>query len=192
VASGIVDASVPIRVTLMILLRVALILGGTLALYALIPIEDGVATTVITISAGVGLAGVLYVFFRQFDRIERAERPGAAAIEALLLVAGLFLTLFAFIYVSLSASSADAFTQPLDKVAGIYFSVTILATVGFGDIAPKTDVAQILVTVQMILNIVLLGTAVKLLSLSAQQAKTKRRWGGHAEAAPHQQRTHEE
>jgi hypothetical protein len=192
VASGLIDTSVPIRVTLLILLRACLILGGTLLLYALIPIDDSAATTAIAVAAGAGLVGVLYVFFRQFDRIERAARPGAAAIEALLLVAGLFLTLFALIYVSLSASSADAFTQPLDKVAGIYFSVTILATVGFGDIAPKTDAAQILVTIQMILNIVLLGTAVKLLSLSAQQARSKRQRAGHPQAPAHETRTHEE
>jgi len=192
VASGLVDSSVPIRVILLILLRTFLILGGTLVLYALVPIDGTAATAAITFAAGAGLVGVLYVFFRQFDRIERAERPGAAALEALLNVAGLYLTLFAFIYVSLSASSADSFSEPLDKVAGIYFSVTILATVGFGDIAPKTDVAQLLVTLQMILNIILLGTAVKMLTLSAKHATSKRRLAAHPKPPTSKHRTDEE
>lgn len=189
VASGLVDSAVPIRVTLLILARTVTILGGTLLFYALVPIGEGAASTLIAVGAGLGLLGVLLVFFRQFGRIERAERPGAAAIEALFLVSGLYLTLFAAIYVALSASSVTSFTEPLDKVAGIYFSVTILATVGFGDIAPKTDLAQVLVTLQMILNIVLLGTAVKLLTLSARQAKSKRQHAPQPEVAPHEHRT---
>lgn len=192
VASGLVDSSVPIRVTLLILFRTVTVLGGTLLLYALVPIGEGAASTLIAVAAGLGLLGVLLVFFRQFGRIERAERPGAAAIEALFLVAGLYLTLFAAIYVALSASSVTSFTEPLDKVAGIYFSVTILATVGFGDIAPKTDLAQILVTLQMILNIVLLGTAVKMLSLSARHARSRRRHAVHREAGTREHRAGEE
>jgi voltage-gated potassium channel len=192
VTSGLVASSVPIRVILLILVRAFLILGGTLLLYALAPIDGSAATAAITFTAAAGLVGVLYVFFRQFDRIERAERPGAAAIEALLNVAGLYLTLFAFIYVSLSASSADSFSQPLDKVAGVYFSVTILATVGFGDIAPKTDAAQVLVTLQMILNIILMGTAVKMLTLSAKHARSKRRLAAHPKPPIDKHRTDKE
>ena len=64
----------------------------------------------------------------------------------------------------------DSFTQPMNKVAGVYFSVTVLATVGFGDISPVTDTARILVTVQMVLDLVLIGAAVKLLGASARRA----------------------
>jgi formate-dependent nitrite reductase membrane component NrfD len=58
-------------------------------------------------------------------------------VEALALVFGLFLTLFASLYLSTDLANPGAFSQPIDKLAGIDFSVTIMATVGFGDIAPS-------------------------------------------------------
>jgi len=179
VAAGLVESSMSPRAALLILGRALAVLGGVLLLYVVAPIDDDAARSFIAVAAALGLVGVLVVFFRQFGRITRAERPGPAALEALLLVAGLYLTLFAFIYVSLSASWPDSFSEPLDKVGGIYFSVTILATVGFGDIAPRTDLARVLVTGQMILNIVLIGSAAKLLTLSARRARSSRGRAGH-------------
>ncbi len=72
----------------------------------------------------------------------------------------------------------ESFTQPMNKVAAVYFSVTILATVGFGDIAPVTDLTRIVVTVQMVLDLVLIGAAVKLLGASAKRAVDARLAGG--------------
>jgi hypothetical protein len=95
-------------------------------------------------------------------------------VEALVLVFGLFLSFFSLLYVSLSTSSPDAFTQQVDKIAGIYFTTTVLTTVGFGDISPVSDTARVLVTLQMILGMVLIGTAFKALGFSAKRAVTSR------------------
>jgi voltage-gated potassium channel len=184
VDAGLVSDSLGLRETLVVILRVLVILGTTMVVYAVLPIDDEEsATTATAIFAGVGLLVVLAVYFAQFRRIERAERPMIAAIEALVLVFGMFLSLFAFIYVSLSAADPQAFSEPLDKVAGVYFSVTVMATVGFGDIAPLSPTARILATVNMLVNIVLLGSAVKLLAHKAQRARELRRQGPHTHGA---------
>ena len=181
VDAGLVSDSLGLRETLVVILRVLAILGTTMVVYAVLPIEDEEwATTATAIFAGVGLLVVLAVYFAQFRRIERAERPMIAAIEALVLVFGMFLALFAFVYVSLSAADPQAFSEQLDKVAGVYFSVTVMATVGFGDIAPLSPTARTLATVNMLVNLVLLGSAVKLLGHKAQRAQEKRRRRRHA------------
>ena len=69
-----------------------------------------------------------------------------------------------------SATDPATFTQVVDKVAGVYFSVTVLATVGFGDISAVSDLARIMVTVQMIIDLVLIGVTVKLLGTVARRA----------------------
>ena len=176
------------------LLRSVGVVGGLLVVYGLLPIDENSQNALIVVVAAIGLAFVLGVFLRQFGRIERAARPGAAAIEALFLVTGLFLTLFSFIYVSLAASDREAFSQPLDKIAGMYFSVTVMTTVGFGDIAPVSAVARVMVTVQMVLDIVLIGAVVRLLSRQARTVREKRhglkaekeRRGG-SPASPHEE-----
>ena len=66
----------------------------------------------------------------------------------------------------------------MDKVAGIYFTTTVLTTVGFGDISPVSDTARIVVTLQMVLGMVLIGTAFKALGFSAKRAVTARSLAG--------------
>ena len=44
----------------------------------------------------------------------------------------------------------------------MYFSSTVLTTVGFGYVTAKTEAARILVTVQMMLDLVVIGLVVRL------------------------------
>lgn len=161
------------RVLALAALRSLGVVAATLLVYALLPMKKESASAV-AVFAAVGLLTILVVFVRQVMRISRAARPTLAAVEALCLVFGMFLALFALTYVSMSTSSPEAFTQPVDKLAGIYFSVTVLATVGFGDIAAVSSMARMAVTVQMVLDLVLIGSAVKILSMSARRAMAAR------------------
>ena len=49
------------------------------------------------------------------------------------------------------------FSEPLTRTSALYFSVTVFSTVGFGDITAKTDAARLVVTAQMLLDLLLLG-----------------------------------
>jgi voltage-gated potassium channel len=179
--AGLVDEPMGLRGLLVLLSRAVIILGGTLLAYALVPIEATWGPAVVATFATIGLLGIFVVFFRQFGKIERSANPGRAAIEALFLVLGTFVTLFAFLYVALSAYTPEAFSQEVDKVDGIYFSVTVLSTVGFGDLVAVTREAKILVTLQMVLDVVLVGAAVKLLGLQAKSARERRHSHGAVE-----------
>lgn len=163
------DAPAPRRIVLLIVVRTSAVVLGTLLLYALMPVREETATAVAGLAV-LGLVAVAAIFGRQLARIGRSKRPVLAAIEALALVVTLFVALFASLYVSTSAADPESFTQPVDKVAGIYFTVTILGTVGFGDIAAVSQPARIAVTVQMVLDLILIGVAVKLLGTSARRA----------------------
>jgi len=105
---------------------------GTLALQFVVPIQGGRSAKVAAVAACVGIVIILPVFARQMSRVSHSPRPVSAAVEALALVFGLFLSFFALLHVSLSASDPGAFTQAVDKAAGVYFTVTVLTTVGFG------------------------------------------------------------
>jgi xanthosine utilization system XapX-like protein len=166
--AALVSAPVPGRLIALALLRSVGVVAATLLAYALLPIRQEAAAVIAALALlGIVLLGV--VFARQLARISRHARPVSAAIESLTLVFGMFLSLFAFVYVALSQNDPGAFTQPIGKMAGVYFSVTILATVGFGDISAVTDLARAAVTVQMVLDLVLIGAAVKLLGISAKR-----------------------
>lgn len=109
---------------------------------------------------GLLLVGVLV--FRRTRQILAADFPGLRAVEGLAVILPLFLLVFAALYLALSQVTASSFSQELDHTRALYFAITVFATVGFGDITPTTNTARIIVSIQMLLDLVLIGLVVRL------------------------------
>ena len=60
------------------------------------------------------------------------------------------------------------FSQKLDHSSALYFTITVFSTVGFGDIVPATDSARLIVSAQMIIDLVIIGVVVRLLVNAAK------------------------
>jgi hypothetical protein len=60
--------------------------------------------------------------------------------------------------------------------SALYFTMTVFATVGFGDIAPVTPAARAVVLGQMVGNLVVLGLLLRLVT-SAVRINRRRRSG---------------
>jgi voltage-gated potassium channel len=117
---------------------------------------------------GVDIALVGVVFAWQIRRISMAELPELRAVEALGIVVVVFLTLFSGIYLAMSHESAATFTNSLDHTRALYLTITIFSTVGFGDITPRTDTARLVVSIQMLLDFVIIGAAVRMIFSAAR------------------------
>ena len=110
----------------------------------------------------------------QVPAIIKSKYPNLRAIEALAVTVPLFLLTFARIYLSNSLADPAVFTHPLDNTTALYFTVTVFATVGFGDIVAQTNGMKLLVTLQMLLDLAVLGLAIKLLTSAAQRGVQRR------------------
>ena len=99
----------------------------------------------------------------ELNAILRHRQPVRRAIVALAVLIPLFVVMFAWIYLALSRSNPAAFGTPMTRSDALYFTVTVLSTVGFGDITAKTQAARLTVTVQMLADLVLLAVVVRLL-----------------------------
>lgn len=100
----------------------------------------------------------------QIRRIMVSPHPQAAWMEALLVIATLFLAIFAHIYRVLGVADADSFTQTMDLLNSYYYSLTVLSTLGLGDITPNTDNAKIFTMIQIVCDIALITLVFRVLS----------------------------
>ena len=146
-----------------VILAWVLILGA----YYLIPFAHlSGARSVLRLCAVVALVGAVLVL--QIRRISKAELPELRAVEALGIVVIVFLAGFSTVYLNLSHGAGTTFTQPLDHTRALYFTISVFSTVGFGDITPRTDTARIIVSAQMLLDLVIIGTVVRLIFNAAR------------------------
>jgi voltage-gated potassium channel len=106
--------------------------------------------------------------------ILRSDQPRLQAVRVLSLGLPLLLIVFASTYCTVAGQEPGAFSEPLDRTDGIYFTVTVFTTVGFGDITPVSELARVLVTVQMLVGLIVVGLVAKFLVGAVQTAVARR------------------
>ena len=110
---------------------------------------------------GLILIGVVVTW--QVRAILNAPFPRLRGFQTLISGIPLLLVVFAAVYYLTGQAQPDGFSEPMDKIGAMYFTVTVFSTVGFGDITAKTDLARTLVTIQMLFNLVVIGLVAKVI-----------------------------
>ena len=125
------------------------------------------------------LVGVLCIFgvvaAWQIRRIVRATYPLLRAVEGLSAALSLYLLGFAILYYLMAATSPESFSASLSRMASLYFTVTVFATVGFGDIVAVSDTGRAVVTIQMVTNLLLLGLGGRVLYAAIRRGEPRSR-----------------
>lgn len=142
-----------------------------LAIYYLAPLQEQHESAFVMVAIGVVI--IALVLSHEVRAILRHDKPVSRALVSLAIVIPLFIVVFAWIYLTMSRANPAAFGEPLSRTGALYFTVTILSTVGFGDITPSTDQARLVVTTQMVADAVLLVVAVRLIFRSASKRSTQ-------------------
>ncbi|MBP2479325.1 hypothetical protein JOF53_008197 [Crossiella equi] len=148
------------------LLLVAVLVTG----YYLLPAGRDLGVGALLAFLG-GLALVVALLAWQVRRILASPWPVLQGVAALVMVSTVFLLLFALSYHVLEQDRPHSFTAPLGRTDALYLSVTVFATVGFGDLTPVTEPARILVTVQMVGDLLLLGLALRVVLAAVERAR---------------------
>jgi hypothetical protein len=160
----------------MIVRAVLRALASTIALvtiYYLLPLDRSSTPVAVTLLV-IGLIAFVWLVGYQIRAIARSSVPVLRAIEALATSVPLFLLLFAATYVVLATISASNFNQPLTRTDAIYFAVTVFATVGFGDIAATAQAARLVVTAQMLADLVILGLGARIILGAVTRGRQRR------------------
>src|SRR3954447_16934844 len=155
------------RLVVGLLIRVNVSATVLLAVYCLVPTKgSGDDSDLPWLILDLVIFGLVVAV--QVPVIVKAKYPRLRAVEALAVTVPLFLLIFSRTYLSNSLTDPAAFTLPLDHATALYFTVTVFATVGFGDIVAQTNGMRLLVTLQMLLDLAALGAAIKLLTSASR------------------------
>jgi voltage-gated potassium channel len=155
------------------LLRAAGSTAVLVAIYYLLPLDNS-ALWFAAMMLVIGLAALVGLVAFQVRAIGGSRYPGLRALVALAVTVPLFLLLFASTYMVLAAVSAHSFSQPLNHTDALYFTVTVFATVGFGDITATAAVARLVVTGQMIIDLVILGLGARVILGAVSRGRQRR------------------
>jgi hypothetical protein len=156
-------------------LRAMLTTGTLVYLYFVMPLT-GAADVGTVVLLGAGILAFVAMLGWQVRSVASSRTPGLRALEVLATAVPFLLLLFAATYFVISENDGDAFTQPMTRLDALYFTMTVFATVGFGDITGRTEAARAVVTVQMLVDLLVVGVGLRLL-LSAVQLGISRRGG---------------
>ncbi len=164
----------PFRKIVRTVLRVVATVTALVTVYYLLPLDHASEPAVVTMLI-IGLAVYVAMVVFQVRWIIRSPYPALRAIEALATSVPFFLLLFASTYVVLAARSSASFGEHLSHTDGLYFTVTVFSTVGFGDITAKTETARLVVTGQMIADLIILGLAIRVIVSAVRRGQQRQR-----------------
>ncbi|GHF04188.1 potassium channel family protein [Streptomyces fumanus] len=167
------------RATLVAVARALSVTVGLVTAYYVLPLDERL-TAGTSLLLVCGLLAVLLVFCWEVRAITRSPHPRLKAIEGLAATLVLFLVLFAGSYYMLGRSAPDSFSEPLTRTDALYFTLTTFATVGFGDITPRSRTGRILTMAQMTGGLLLVGIAARVLASAVQAGLTRQ----HRQPAP--------
>lgn len=151
-------------------------LGATVVLlggYYVLPLDRlGDVSLGVVLVVGLLLLATAMVF--QVRATVGAAHPALRAVESLATVIPLFLLMFSATYFVMSRAGGDNFNaHTLTRTDALYFTVTSFATVGFGDIVATSETARVLVTVQMVLDLIILGLVFRVFLGAVQLARRR-------------------
>ena len=155
------------------LLVSTLVATAIVVAYFVLPFTSAFAAdSAVEMIVGLTLVGALLGW--QIREILRSTYPTIRAISALEVTLPLFLVVFATTYYLLARAHPSWFSESLTRLDAAYFTVTVFATVGFGDITAVSETARAVTTGQMLGDIVLVGLIARVVVGAVQEARGRR------------------
>jgi voltage-gated potassium channel len=150
-----------------------LAVAAALAIYANMPVPGGTAPP--PLGWFVFVAGLVAFTVAVVRLAIRAQQPdgGDVGIDTLLLLVYGVVVFFSLTYLGL-ASRPNEFVGLQNRVDALYFTMTTLSTVGYGDIHPVGQASRIAVTGQLFFDLLVLGVAARLLGPAIARGALRR------------------
>ncbi len=159
---------------------------GVLVTYFVVPVNADNAPVGVLLGAVLAIAGLAAVTWVIVDEVQRAEKR--LRLVHLLLALELVVVIFSLSYYWVAVHLPGEFIGLVTRLDALYFALTTVATVGYGDISAAGQLGRLLVSVQLVFNVVFVAALAGLLQGRVRAGKPPAAEGtrpaGGSEAAP--------
>jgi hypothetical protein len=155
----------PVRKLVMTVLTVVL----PMAVYFVLPLDDKGGKVLALVLVVLAAASLIPLSIRQAGLVLRSPAPLFDAVRCIVSAVVFLIVAFSAAYYVLGTGYDGQIDGIVTKLDAVYFTVTILATVGFGDITADGQVARGLVTAQMVVNLAVLAVALRVVSWALKE-----------------------
>lgn len=151
-------------------IQVALIIIG----YYLLPLREELGSVVLWLRALAGLAVLAVVAWWVIREVRREMHATAieVRVDNLLITVVVGVTAFAAADLVVARADPGQFVGLETKTDALYFALTTLTTVGFGDVHAEGQLARLLVIAQLLFNVVVLTAAFRVLAAAARARRS--------------------
>lgn len=143
-----------------------------LSFYFILPIDGGSSPLNAALGfaiAGLCIAVVFWVIVDEARRANRTLRP-----MQLVIAFELVWVTFSLVYYLVALNVPDQFTGLETRLDGLYFSLTTMSTVGYGDVSAQGQLARTLVTIQLAFNLAFVAAAVAIFQDMVKRTDARR------------------
>lgn len=144
-----------------------------LSFYFIVPTGDGsspVETALGVVIAALCVAAVLWVIVDEARRADRTLRP-----MHLLIAYELVWVTFALTYYLIATNDPEQFAGLNTRLDALYFSLTTMSTVGYGDVSAQGQLGRAVVTTQLAFSLAFVAAVVALFQDMVKRSGPRRR-----------------
>jgi len=138
------------------------------AIYFILPFESISWTGQAITRTVVGLVAFFAILALLIKRILKADVPQLRAAETLIISLVLFICFYASVYLGTSNHDPQTFNVLLTHTSALYFTIVTFGTVGYGDISAHSDLARLLVSAQIIFDVVFIAALARLVIFASK------------------------
>ncbi|MFE9787384.1 potassium channel family protein [Nocardia salmonicida] len=113
-----------------------------------------------------GVAGLGWLVWRRIQNYIREPTAAGTQVDGLLLLVCVVGVVFALFYFRLQQLHPDQFVGLETRTDALYYTLVTLGTVGFGDVHAVGQAARIATMVQIVFDLVVLGTLLTIITTS--------------------------
>jgi voltage-gated potassium channel len=149
--------------------------GLAVVVYFVVPASPRLPASAIVLRSLAAVGALVLLALGVVWQLRRSMEHGFDhRIDGLVVFLVIVVMAFSLGFYLMSAQNPDQLEGVSTRVDALYFTMSTLTTVGYGDAYAKGQAARVLVVVQMVFNLVLVATAAAVLSARIRAAATKR------------------